>query len=115
MGVKGPLRGKSFSGGLPALESIFAPIISSGSMIRFIGLDVNDASPVIWEAKFCPANNPASIRMVDPLLPQSRASADSVNPFKPLPIISTMLPSREMDTPSRRKQSRVEAQSSLAE
>ena len=56
------------------MDSILAPISSSGSMMRRIGRVLKDSSPINSAAKSCPASTPARIRIVDPLLPQSNGS-----------------------------------------
>ena len=58
-----------------------APIMSSGSMILFIGRKLNESSPDSSEVKVLPARIPASIRMVEPLFPQSRGSCGACNAF----------------------------------
>ena len=48
-------------------------------MIRFIGRQLSESSPVNSEVKVLPASNPASIRIVEPLFPQSSGPADARN------------------------------------
>ena len=62
-----------------------APIISSGSRIRFIGLRRSDESPVITLKKCCAARRPETSLIVVPLLPEYRASSGSASPSLPLP------------------------------
>ena len=56
----------------PSAE-IFAPIFSSGVMMRLIGRPDSDASPTSRERNGCPASSPANRRIVVPELPQSIA------------------------------------------
>ena len=103
------------SGGLPSRDSICAPIISSGSMIRRIGLEESDWSPVSSEVKSWPASNPASIRIVEPLFPQSSDFAGLVKSPSPWPRTRQVFPSAATETPISRRQFRVDAQSWLWE
>ena len=65
-----------WSGGRPPFCAvIFAPIISSGAIIRAMGRRESDSSPVSWLLKSCPARMPLNIRIVEPELPQSRGEA----------------------------------------
>ena len=77
------------SGAFPSFASTRAPIIVSGSMIRFIGLFCSDSSPVKTDSKFCPASIPESSRIVVPLLPQSRSPAGFRRPRFPAPVTVT--------------------------
>src|SRR5262245_51931540 len=44
-------------------------------MIRFIGRELSDSSPVNSHVRLLLANNPASMRIVEPLLPQLSGAA----------------------------------------
>src|ERR1700730_2681226 len=103
------------SGARPAAHEIDAHIIWSGSMIRAIGRDRKDASPVNVDSKFCPARIPASKRIVVPLLPQSSGPRGARNPSLPTPLIKRSAPSRTMETPSSVRHDNVELQSALVE
>ena len=50
-----------------------------------------EASPIISDSKVCPARIPASMRIVDPELPQSSAIEGASN-CNPTPSISTVMP-----------------------
>src|SRR5205807_2653254 len=103
-------------GGLPPLVAeILAPIYWSGSMMRAIGRRESDSSPFNAQLKSCPASIPASIRMVEPELPQSNARSGGLN-LGPRPLIS-IEPSELLATwhPKARKQSSVLAQSAPCE
>ncbi len=54
-------------------EVIFAPISVSGPMMRFMGREESDLSPMSRLLNGWPASSPASRRMVVPELPQSMA------------------------------------------
>ena len=54
---------------------ILAPILRSGSTMRFIGRPDSDASPIRRLVKGCPARTPAMRRMAVPELPQSSGSS----------------------------------------
>ena len=56
-------------------------------MIRFTGLDNNDASPVIVEENGCAASIPASILSVVPLLPALSAFVGARNPVPLTPLM----------------------------
>ena len=64
---------------------IFAPIMESGSIIRFMGRRQMDSSPVRVTSKSWAARIPQISRVVVPLLPQSRSSFGAVSPRSPLP------------------------------
>jgi hypothetical protein len=92
---------------------MFPPIIVNGSMIRCIGRDLNDSSPVKMDSKFRPASIPASKRMVVPLLPQSSGVDGALK--APVDCTTTAESAWSIETPSACKQRRVAAQSSLVE
>ena len=91
--------------------AISAPIMDSGSMMRFMGRFWMDASPVRVTSKFWAARMPEIRRMVVPLLPQSSSPAGRFSPRMPFPCTSTRSPRLSMPTPIRRKQAMVERQS----
>jgi hypothetical protein len=84
-------------------------------MIRCIGREHNESSPVNVELKSCPARIPASKRIVVPLLPQSSAADGSHNPSIPTPVIMREAWSRSIVTPSAARHESVAAQSALVE
>ena len=76
-----------YSGAHPFLRilEIFAPIIVSGSMIRFIGREFKDSSPESFDSNFCPARMPDKRRVVVPLFPTSRIFKGADSPCNPFP------------------------------
>ena len=100
---------RTFSGALPSVASIFAPINSSGSIIRRIGRELNDVSPISSAQRSCPAKTPVSILSVEPLFPQSSGSVAATSFLLPEKI--SLPPLCSIETPSCRRQERVEAQS----
>ena len=58
-------------GGCPLTRSICAPICMRGLRMRSMGRRVREWSPIMVKVWGCGAMRPASIRMVDPELPQS--------------------------------------------
>ena len=84
-------------------------------MIRCIGRERNDSSPVNVDLKSCPARIPASKRIVLPLLPQSSGPDGSRNPSIPAPVIATAVLSRPIAMPSAVKHDSVAVQSALVE
>jgi hypothetical protein len=103
------------SGAQPSFDEMLAPIICRGSMIRCIGRERRESSPVKVEVKSCPAKIPATKRIVVPLLPQSSGPLGARNPLMPTPFIARTLLSCSIPTPSARKQESVAAQSALLE
>ena len=105
----------------PARAVISAPILSSGSITRPIGLDRSDSSPVMMLRKGRPARRPDIRRVVVPLLPASRISSGSVSPCIPTPEIWTVSPRpagpgvRSISTPIARSIPIVEVQSAPPE
>ncbi len=59
--------------------AIFAPILRSGSTMRFMGRPESEASPMRRLLKGCPARTPASRRMAVPELPQSIGSSGGLS------------------------------------
>src|SRR5689334_24923812 len=90
-----------------------APINSRGSMILDMGRALRELSPVNPDVKSCAARTPASIRIVEPLLPQSNEVGDCFS--RVLPSILTLFPCRATRTPNCCKQERVEPQSTADE
>lgn len=84
-------------------------------MIRCIGRERSESSPVNVDLKFCPARIPASKRIVVPLLPQSSAVAGALIPPSPTPVIAKALWSCSIETPNALKHDTVAAQSALLE
>ena len=74
-------------GACPSVSSTRAPICSSGPLMRCIGRFVSEASPTNVYVPGCDATSPASIRIVDPELPQSRSRAGCAN-APPTPVTS---------------------------
>jgi hypothetical protein len=103
------------NGGFESALEICAPINFNGSIIRRIGRDESDESPVKVALNFCPASKPASMRIVDPLLPQLSGWLGSLNPPNLTPAIETRPCSLITGTPNACKQLKVEAQSWLVE
>jgi len=100
-------------GALPSVELMVAPISESGLMIRPIGRDRNDSSPVSTEAKSSAANTPERIRIVEPLLPQSSGAGEGFRSTPPeIKIFSVDLLTL---TPSCSRHERVEPQSRAVE
>jgi hypothetical protein len=80
-------------------------------MMRFIGRRESDSSPIISLVNGWPATIPASMRIVEPELPQSSGTLGFCN-CRPSPsIVTTPCGSRSTLQPSARTQSRVLAQS----
>jgi hypothetical protein len=52
-------------------------------MILRIGRELSELSPLSSEAKSCAASTPASIRIVEPLFPQSNTFADFLSSAEP--------------------------------
>ena len=90
---------------------IFAPIRLSGVIIRFIGRDWIDSSPLRCEVKFCPAKIPLINLVVVPELPTSSREAGSFRPCIPFPWIVTLSPFCSISIPIFLKQLIVERQS----
>jgi len=84
-------------------------------MIRCIGRERNESSPVNVDLKSCPARIPASKRIVVPLLPQSSGPDDSRSPSIPAPFIARAVLSPSIATPSAAKHESVAVQSALVE
>ena len=102
-------------GGLPSVVCTVAPIARSGAATRSRGRRRSDSSPVSTERNGRPARAPASMRIVDPEFSASRTAAGARQASRPPLSIVTSVPSREIETPSARRQARVEAQSAAEE
>ncbi len=103
------------SGGRSPSDALMAaPICVSGSMIRRMGRRLRDSSPIISLRNSYPATTPASMRIVDPLLPQSSATVGAVR-LPPRPSISIFDRLRVTSAPRFSTQLRVLAQSAALE
>lgn len=100
-------------GGLSPIDWILAPIFANGAMIRFIGRKLSDSSPINSEVKLLPASTPASMRIVEPLFPQSSgpSGARSWCGGSMVTLFGDLL----TPTPSCSRQARVDWQSRLVE
>src|SRR5512134_860725 len=85
---------------LPSLPEICAPIRLSGLMIRFMGRERRESSPVSTEKKGFAERTPVSRRIVVPEFPQSITSGASVRPCSPLPWITSVSPLSSICMPS---------------
>ena len=83
--------------------------------MRRMGRPRNESSPVNSLVKAHVASKPASIRIVEPLLPQSKAVVAARKLSRPRPRNLTCVPARVISTPSCRRQASVEAQSAPVE
>src|SRR5271166_4359181 len=88
-----------------------APVRLSGSMMRFIGRRDSDSSPIISMVKGWPATMPASMRMVDPELPQLSGPAGSHSRGPSPSMVTVPRASCSTVQPRPRTQPRVLAQS----
>ena len=85
-------------GAWPSVSSMRAPICSKGFRIRSIGRTVSDSSPTKRYRPACAATKPASMRIVEPELPQSRLPTGCAStPAVPVtsivrPTVSTFAP-----------------------
>ena len=91
--------------------SIRAPMRERGSMIRFMGREHMESSPVSSETKGCPARMPQISRVVVPLFPTSRMEEGADSPCRPFPWIRISWGDSSISMPSFRKQEMVERQS----
>ena len=103
-GCPAALRPRGRAGACPSRLSARAPICRSGTATRSTGRRRSDASPVRTLRKGRPARTPASMRSVDPELPQSRSAPGARKPSKPRPSMRTAPFSRRTSTPSARRQ-----------
>ena len=98
-----------------------APISDSGLMMRPIGLERSESSPVMVDLKSRPASIPDINRIVVPLFPASKTSSAARRPSIPAPLITNVSPAssepvdRAISTPSARMIPIVEVQSSPGE
>ncbi len=121
IGVRGPPW--IVIGRQPPSASNRAPMRVSGSMTRFIGRRLSDASPTMVLAKGCAARMPDISRVVVPELPASSGPWGACSPRRPRPTIVTVrahgvsLPPGPivMATPIVRKQASVDWQSAPGE
>jgi hypothetical protein len=91
-----------------------APINNNGSTTRAIGRRLSDSSPNSSESKGCPARMPASMRIVEPELPQSSGPrGGEIRRLVPAIFIDPSL--RSMMAPKSSIQRRVVAQSAPVE
>ena len=74
-------------GAWPSVRVIRAPMAPSGLRIRSMGRTVREASPVRVNVPECGAISPASMRIVEPELPQSSGLAGEVS-VPAVPVIS---------------------------
>jgi hypothetical protein len=101
-------------GGLPDCEAICAPMAESGLITRSMGRRDSDSSPIISLVNFCPETIPLNMRIVEPELPQSSATAGVVSDG-PWPCTSIASSFRSQATPNERMQASVLAQSAPVE
>ena len=104
IGASAEVAGPTVSGGTILVPRwtpvIVARICLSGSITRAIGRLDSDSSPTSAVAKRWPASRPHNSRIVVPELPQSIAPSGARMPRRPVPWITSALPSRFTVAPS---------------
>ena len=102
------------------MESMTAPMRSSGTTMRRIGRLRRDESPVTEVLNGCAARIPASIRIVLPEFPASNVVAGAPSPRRPRPSTRMSMPagpapSAVIVTPRPLRHPSVDAQSAPVE
>ncbi len=72
-----------------SVREMSAPICERGLRMRSMGRRVRDSSPMRVNSPCCAARKPASMRIVEPELPQSSGEDEGRN-WPPTPVTSTL-------------------------